>query len=350
MAIILKSIGANKLDAIKVYMEVTGLDLSKSKKQIESVTASNPIVFFIDEKKCKEKEAVKNFSEIGAVAEITEDASLMPVSDESDVKTFCCYCRKKQSIDVSLFPTADDRRICLDCLNKMQTVTKKAWAFSFRSKEEKAYAKNNTSAFFMENLKNIEMPSNLLIINFQNKTLMCATIKEKNLLGGLNAYRFDQIIKYENGQNTYERQVGKKGHYFFRAIVGNYFAGPTGAVIGAMTRNDTRHFVSENGQYFIRVYFKEDDGAISTHYRTFGENRKRGTRESDKIEYVRYDSAFQKIIKMAENEENTTPPAATPIGNAVSTADEIKKFKELLDIGAITQDEYDAKKKQLLGL
>lgn len=34
----------------------------------------------------------------------------------------------------------------------------------------------------------------------------------------------------------------------------------------------------------------------------------------------------------------------------LSTADEIKKYKELLDIGAITEDEYQAKKKQLLGL
>lgn len=33
-----------------------------------------------------------------------------------------------------------------------------------------------------------------------------------------------------------------------------------------------------------------------------------------------------------------------------SNADELKKFKELLDIGAITQEEFDAKKKQLLGL
>jgi len=34
----------------------------------------------------------------------------------------------------------------------------------------------------------------------------------------------------------------------------------------------------------------------------------------------------------------------------VSPAEEIKKFKELLDIGAISQEEFDAKKKQLLGL
>ena len=35
---------------------------------------------------------------------------------------------------------------------------------------------------------------------------------------------------------------------------------------------------------------------------------------------------------------------------AVSAADEIKKFKELLDSGVISQEEFDAKKKQLLGL
>lgn len=35
---------------------------------------------------------------------------------------------------------------------------------------------------------------------------------------------------------------------------------------------------------------------------------------------------------------------------AVSVADELKKFKELLDMGVITQEEFDTKKKQLLGL
>ncbi len=35
---------------------------------------------------------------------------------------------------------------------------------------------------------------------------------------------------------------------------------------------------------------------------------------------------------------------------AISPAEEIKKFKELLDMEVITQEEFDAKKKQLLGL
>lgn len=34
----------------------------------------------------------------------------------------------------------------------------------------------------------------------------------------------------------------------------------------------------------------------------------------------------------------------------LSSADEIAKFKSLLDQGVITQEEFDAKKKQLLGL
>ena len=34
----------------------------------------------------------------------------------------------------------------------------------------------------------------------------------------------------------------------------------------------------------------------------------------------------------------------------LSPADELKKFKELLDAGIITQDEFDAKKKELLGI
>ena len=42
-----------------------------------------------------------------------------------------------------------------------------------------------------------------------------------------------------------------------------------------------------------------------------------------------------------------------PVGGIVrqlSPAEELKKFKELLELGVITQEEFDAKKKQLLGL
>ena len=42
--------------------------------------------------------------------------------------------------------------------------------------------------------------------------------------------------------------------------------------------------------------------------------------------------------------------ASQPAVQQISSADELRKFKELLDIGVITQAEFDAKKKQLLGI
>ena len=52
----------------------------------------------------------------------------------------------------------------------------------------------------------------------------------------------------------------------------------------------------------------------------------------------------EQIMKHANNKGGTT------IVQAASPAEELKKMKELLDMGIITQDEFDAKKKQLLGL
>ena len=53
------------------------------------------------------------------------------------------------------------------------------------------------------------------------------------------------------------------------------------------------------------------------------------------------------IRTQIENIKNTT---ASGIVQQLSPAEEIKRYKELLEMGVITQEEFDAKKKQLLGL
>lgn len=55
-------------------------------------------------------------------------------------------------------------------------------------------------------------------------------------------------------------------------------------------------------------------------------------------------------IKKKVEETKRQKNAPVVVTNQVSSADELKKFKELLDMGVITQEEFDAKKKQLLGL
>lgn len=57
------------------------------------------------------------------------------------------------------------------------------------------------------------------------------------------------------------------------------------------------------------------------------------------------------VIRLSKSEWQTENAPQTQIPSpAASAPDEIKKYKDLLDGGAITQEEFDAKKKQLLGL
>lgn len=57
-------------------------------------------------------------------------------------------------------------------------------------------------------------------------------------------------------------------------------------------------------------------------------------------------SALEVITEIQE-QVSQTPVTAT---QASSSADEILKYKQLLDVGAITEDEFNQKKKQLLGI
>lgn len=62
-------------------------------------------------------------------------------------------------------------------------------------------------------------------------------------------------------------------------------------------------------------------------------------------------NAISELLKERQS-KIATPTVQTTIKQEISqsNADELKKFKELLDMGIISQEEFDEKKKQLLGL
>lgn len=63
------------------------------------------------------------------------------------------------------------------------------------------------------------------------------------------------------------------------------------------------------------------------------------------VAYIKQKLAEVRSVMMQPQYVAAPAPVAAP-----SPTDEIRKYKELLDMGAITQEEFDAKKKQLLGL
>lgn len=67
------------------------------------------------------------------------------------------------------------------------------------------------------------------------------------------------------------------------------------------------------------------------------------------VDYSRCPSCRSTNLVPLSDEESPTPVQNTE-APAVSPVEEIKKYKELLDMGILTQEEFDTKKKQLLGL
>ena len=63
---------------------------------------------------------------------------------------------------------------------------------------------------------------------------------------------------------------------------------------------------------------------------------------------AKLDEVHQAVSQLISERQNNKGNV-TVVNNA-SNADELKKYKDLLDAGIITQEEFDAKKKQLLGL
>ena len=58
----------------------------------------------------------------------------------------------------------------------------------------------------------------------------------------------------------------------------------------------------------------------------------------------------EQIVEFINKKLSEVNRGGGTVVQALSSADELKKFKDLLDAGIITQEEFDAKKKQLLGL
>lgn len=108
-------------------------------------------------------------------------------------------------------------------------------------------------------------------------------------------------------------------------------------------------FKGQNGG--VKFFSYENINSVSSenmilHIKTIGdEDLQYGNIYKEKIT-----SAVTIIDDIVKKYKNAGSAATTQVVQQASAADELKKFKELLDMGILTQEEFDAKKKQLLGL
>lgn len=178
---------------------------------------------------------------------------------------------------------------------------------------------------------------------------------------------FKDVLSYSINKKEHNdsKTETKRKHGIGRAVVGGVLLGPVGAAVGGLTSKKETQTISKDfvdhlgvvvnlndGTSFEIEYFdttfKADDSLVTGCIKQVNqlatvleagiENAKRKQTETVAIEPT----------KVKENNEQ--PVSATQSSPAADPLDEIKKLKGLLDIGAITQEEFDAKKKQLLDL
>jgi len=149
-------------------------------------------------------------------------------------------------------------------------------------------------------------------------------------------YNYNDIVSFELLEDGNSVASGGLG----RALVGGALFGGTGAIVGGVTgRKKTKEFCNS-----LRLKVTINDISNPVVYINFLETRTK----KDSFTYKTLAnsaqeclSVFQLICDKKNNEQSQTSGDVT---------DEIMKYKKLLDAGAITQEEYDMKKKELLNI
>ncbi|GMQ56751.1 hypothetical protein AN1V17_11450 [Vallitalea sediminicola] len=151
-------------------------------------------------------------------------------------------------------------------------------------------------------------------------------------------YPFSDLVNFELNEDGETISKGGLG----KAVAGGLLLGGVGAVVGGVT-GKKKHKSLVNSMY-IRISLKNrwvkslKIDLINTQ-----------TKKSSKIYKLAKQSADEIISTLEMISSNNESNEEIAVTNTSSPADEILKYKELLDMGAITQEEFDKKKKDLLG-
>lgn len=156
-------------------------------------------------------------------------------------------------------------------------------------------------------------------------------------------HSYDDVLDFELLEDGGSIAKGGLG----RAVAGGLLFGGVGAIVGGSTGKKK----SKSTCTSLKIKITLNDMATPTEYINMitAETKKSG------ILYQTCEKQAQEILSIFQvmcenNKSQNINNIQDPSSQSNSTADEILKFKQLLDNGVITDEEFEAKKKQLLGI
>lgn len=139
----------------------------------------------------------------------------------------------------------------------------------------------------------------------------------------------------------------KSDNGVLRAVIGGAIFGSVGAIVGAVTSSS-----SENIKYMYVLIHTNNEilkqvkvNLITTTTSKNSSSYRMSKSSAEAI--IRYIDKISGFSDRKKIDTNSLSPA-TPVDLTVSAADELAKYKKLLDDGAITEEEYAEVKKKLL--
>ena len=169
----------------------------------------------------------------------------------------------------------------------------------------------------------------------ENKKKIC--IPCNNMIRPEMIFDYNDILKYELLEDGNSISKGGVG----RAIIGGVLFGGVGAIVGGSTGHKSKQTCT---RLQVKITLNDVDDPVK--YIEFIDNEIR----KDSLMYKSaYDSA-QKVLSTLDVicNPNVSNGNSNDTLSSNSIPEQIKEYKELLDSGAITQEEYNKKKKQLL--
>lgn len=149
-------------------------------------------------------------------------------------------------------------------------------------------------------------------------------------------YSFDNLVDYElvvDGES-----YTKGGASIGRALVGGAIFGGAGAIIGGSTGKRKQKEIIK--KMYIKISLKHPYDSY-TEISLISTEVKKGA-----FTYNIMTDAANNILALFDSIAASEPATVS----STSAADELLKYKQLLDCGALTQEEYETKKKELLNL
>ena len=205
---------------------------------------------------------------------------------------------------------------------------------------------NNAPSYNQQSIKELITARQALVNNFHSTKSVGTYIQvdenNKAFKIGRDIFAYDNLLSFElleDGQSVAKGGLG-------RAVVGGLLFGGVGAIVGGVTGGKKSKGICNSMKLRVSLKNAHTDVVYINFIMT-------ETKTSSFIYKCAQDSA-QKCITALEtindvNQSSHIESASSGV-QSVSAADEIVKFKSLLDQGIITQAEFDAKKKELLGL